>query len=130
MTFGRVDANQSELTECFRKLGCSVDPLYSQLGKGRPDLLVSLQGITWGVEIKDFFKPPSAKRLTHLEKAWHASWQGRIHIIETERQAHALVTYYKRMAKIMAASIFLRGPGEVAPSLPQQKNNPEIPGCL
>ena len=47
----KVDANHTSTVAAFRKLGCSVLSLAS-LGKGVPDLLVSLGGITWLVEVK------------------------------------------------------------------------------
>jgi hypothetical protein len=47
----KIDANQTELVEAFRRLGCSVLSL-AAVGKGVPDLLVATRGITWLVEVK------------------------------------------------------------------------------
>jgi len=47
----RTDTNHTTIVAAFRKLGCSVLSLAS-LGRGVPDLLVSLGGITWLVEVK------------------------------------------------------------------------------
>ena len=47
----RTDSNHLELVKAFRTLGCSVLSL-AAVGKGVPDLLVSIKGITWLVEVK------------------------------------------------------------------------------
>lgn len=130
MTYGRTDNNHGPLIDCFRKLGCTVEPRLAQLGQGAPDLLCAIDGMNFLVEVKNFFLPPSRRRLTPDEKKYHAAWRGRIHLIETEQQAMDLVKHYRRMAKILVASIFLPGPGDTTSSLPQQKNNPEITRCL
>ena len=66
----RVDGNHAEIVDCFKKLGCSVLSL-APLGKGVPDLLVAIKGITWLVE----FKMPKGKETTdQIEFA--ATWKG------------------------------------------------------
>lgn len=104
MAYGRTDSNQSTIVDCFRKLGCSVDPMLSQIGKGRPDLMLGIAGFNVLVEVKDFFLPPSRKKLTPDEKKYHAEWRGRIHLIETEQQAHDLVKHYRSKARALEAA--------------------------
>ena len=66
----RVDANHVEVVEAFRKMGCSVLSL-AALGKGVPDLLVAVQGITWLIEIKS---GKGKENLIQLE--WAENWKG------------------------------------------------------
>ena len=66
----KVDANHTEMVSAFRKLGCSVLSLAS-LGRGVPDLLVSLGGITWLVEVK----MPKGKE-TADQIAFISGWKG------------------------------------------------------
>ena len=66
----KIDGNQTELVEAFRTLGCSVTSL-AAVGKGVPDLLVSIKGITWLVEVK---MPKGKETPDQVEFA--ASWQG------------------------------------------------------
>mgnify|MGYP003671861563 CR=1 FL=1 len=66
----RVDGNQSQLAAAFRSLGCSVLSL-APLGKGVPDLLVAIKGITWLVEVK---MPKGKETADQIEFA--ATWKG------------------------------------------------------
>ena len=84
----RVDSNHIEIVKAFRKLGCSVLSLAS-LGKGVPDLLVAVHGITWLVEIKAGKGKENA-----LQTAWGASWQGSRALVRDTDDVELLV---KRM---------------------------------
>ena len=66
----KIDANQTELVEAFRRLGCSVLSL-ATVGKGVPDLLVATSGITWLVEVKIPKGKENQKQLEFAE-----TWQG------------------------------------------------------
>ena len=66
----RTDTNHTATVAAFRKLGCSVLSLAS-LGRGVPDLLVSLGGITWLVEVK----MPKGKE-TADQIAFISGWKG------------------------------------------------------
>ena len=66
----KIDGNQTELVEAFRKLGCSVLSL-AAVGKGVPDLLVAIKGITWLVEVK---MPKGKETPDQVEFA--KTWQG------------------------------------------------------
>lgn len=76
----RVDRNQPEIVEAFRKMGWSV-LIISQL-KNCCDLFVSKSGRTIAVEIKDGDKPPSQQKLTEGEEKFMESWQGEYRIIK------------------------------------------------
>ena len=57
----------------------------SDLGNGFPDLVVSKEGYTILIEIKDGTKPPSQRRLTDDEETFHAGWKGHIAIVKSEQ---------------------------------------------
>lgn len=71
----RTDATQSEIVAALRSVGASVQSLAS-VGAGVPDLLVGLRGVTLLIECKDGSLPPSRRRLTPEQEAWHAAWSG------------------------------------------------------
>jgi len=85
--FAKVDSNQNRIVEALRKSGCSVQSLAS-VGDGCPDLLVSRTGCgNYLMEVKDFTKPPSKRRLTPDEAKWHSNWRSHVYVVETVEQA-------------------------------------------
>ena len=70
----KVDDNQSEVVALFRKLGWTV-LIISQL-KNCADIIVSKNGRTVTIEIKDGNKPPSARKLSEGEIKFRDAWQG------------------------------------------------------
>ena len=78
----RIDANQPAIVDALRSVGAAVQPLHS-VGQGCPDLLVSHRMRTYTMEIKDGSKPPSERRLTPAQIAWHDAWRDAVHIVET-----------------------------------------------
>jgi len=66
----RVDSNHLLIVSAFCKLGCSVLSL-AAVGKGVPDLLVAISGVTWLVEIKS-----GKGKENDLQLEWAKSWQG------------------------------------------------------
>jgi hypothetical protein len=83
---GRVDANQEAIVRALEKAGCSVQSL-SALGAGVPDLLVGTRDRNCLLEIKDSSKPPSARKLTPAQEAWHKSWRGKVAVVTTPLEA-------------------------------------------
>ena len=81
-----VDANQAEIVSMLRTVGCSVQPLH-RVGQGCPDLLVGYQGQNLLMEVKDGQKPPSARKLTPPEAAWHETWRGQVVTVSSVREA-------------------------------------------
>ncbi|SEN71732.1 hypothetical protein SAMN05216404_106176 [Nitrosospira multiformis] len=84
MTFrraARVDANQPEIVDAFRKMGCSV-AIVSQLKK-LCDLFVSKNKKTAAIEIKDGSLPKSKRQLTEGEMDFMHSWKGLYFIVES-----------------------------------------------
>lgn len=76
----KVDANQNEITAALRKVGATVQHLHS-IGAGCPDLLVGLGGQNYLLEIKDGSLPPSKRKLTRDELAWHGWWAGEVFVV-------------------------------------------------
>jgi hypothetical protein len=86
----RVDANQKEIVEAFRKLGATVLHLH-QIGQGCPDILVGYQGSNYLVEIKDGAKSPSHRKLTDDQKTFHSKWNGQVCIINSINEIKPLL---------------------------------------
>jgi len=91
----KADNNQPEIVRAFRELGCSVQHLHA-VGQGCPDILIGKYGLNLLVEIKDGKNMPSKKRLTQDEADWHRQWRGQVCIVESTKQAVALITKLAR----------------------------------
>lgn len=90
MTTKRADANQPDIVQALRQAGASVQHLH-EVGRGCPDILVGFRGMNYVAEIKDGNKPPSKRKLTPDEQAWHLAWRGKVEIIETVDDALKLI---------------------------------------
>lgn len=77
----KIDANQPTIVKELRKLGWYV-LLVSQL-KNCCDIIISKNGRTVAVEIKDGSKPPSARKLSEGEQKFKDEWQGEYALIES-----------------------------------------------
>ncbi len=77
----RIDANQPEIVKTFRKFGWYV-LIISQL-KNCCDIIVSKNGRTIAVEIKDGSKPKSKQKLTEGEIKFRNEWQGEYKLIKS-----------------------------------------------
>lgn len=91
MRAAKVDANQSEIVEALRRVGCSVQLLH-MVGKGCPDLLVGNMNqngvhVNWLLEVKDGSKPPSARKLTADQEIWHDNWRGQVTVVCSVHEA-------------------------------------------
>ena len=88
----RIDENQPEIITALRGIGALVQSL-SAVGGGVPDLLVGYRGRLMVIEVKDGSKPPSERKLTADQVAWHAQWAGYpVHVAESVEQAIATLT--------------------------------------
>lgn len=86
----KVDANQKEIVEALRDIGCSVLSL-AAVGSGCPDLLVGRRGINFLFEVKDGDKPKSKRKLTPDQVKFHAEWNGKIFIVESVDDAIKII---------------------------------------
>jgi hypothetical protein len=85
----RRDANEREIIEALRKAGAYVKQINDE---GAFDLLVWHAGKTLLLEVKDGKKPPSARKLTEAEAAFHAEWPGdNLFIVNSVDEALALL---------------------------------------
>ena len=82
----KVDANHAEIVAALRAVGAGVCDL-SAVGKGCPDLLVSHRNRWLLIEVKDGKKPPSARKLTPDQQAWHAAHRAQVHIVKNVDEA-------------------------------------------
>lgn len=89
-TAARIDANQTEIVNALRKIGCSVQHLHA-VGAGCPDLLIGHRGRNTLLECKDGKKPPSACKLTKDQTKWHIEWRGLVHIVYSVNDAIRVV---------------------------------------
>lgn len=86
----KVDENQTQIAQAFRKLGASVLFLHG-VGMGCPDILVGIRGRNLLVEIKDGNKAPSKRKLTDWQEKWHADWRGQADVVESLDDVERLI---------------------------------------
>jgi len=84
----KVDANQPEIVKAFREFGWYV-LIISQL-KNCCDIIVSRDGRTIAVEIKDGEKPPSQQKLSEGELKFQREWLGEYEIIRSYNDVYEL----------------------------------------
>ena len=96
MSFGnRTDANHAAIRARFREL-CPVVIDCSQIGMGFADLLVVTQDNELIlVEVKDGSKPPSARRLTEMQKKVAARLCGHFAVVKSKHDAQAVSMGFK-----------------------------------
>lgn len=90
MRAARTDRNQTTIVQGLRGAGASVTIL-SMVGNGVPDILVGFRGINYLMEIKDWKKPPSKRKLTPLEQEFFDTWRGQVDKIETLDDALSVI---------------------------------------
>ena len=86
----KIDSNHNEVVDALRKAGASVQSL-AAIGKGVPDLLVSIRGVNLLMEIKDGSKPKSAQKLTEDQLKWHGAWQGPVCVVDGPEAALRII---------------------------------------
>ena len=78
MRAAKVDANQSQIVQALRAVGCTVQCLHT-VGQGVPDLLVGFSGKNILVKVKDGPKP----KLTPDQVVWHSEWKGQVCVVRS-----------------------------------------------
>lgn len=77
----KIDRNQPEIVEIFERYGFSVQRAQA-MGSGFPDLILGYGGRNYLVEVKDWQKKPSERKLNDLQREWHAAWKGQVCVVE------------------------------------------------
>lgn len=95
----RVDDNQRDITQTLRQLNISV-AITSKLGDGFPDLVLGYDGHNYLIELKDFKKPKSQKKLTDCEAQFLRVWQGQYAVCETLSDILKAIGYVATVDKI------------------------------
>lgn len=72
MTYKKIDKNHTEIVECARKLGFSVQSLHT-VGKDCPDAIFGYDNLNLYCEIKS-----ENGKLSDGQQDYHDSWQGQI----------------------------------------------------
>jgi hypothetical protein len=88
MRAAKIDANQPEIVEALRSVGCTVQSL-ATIGKGCPDLLVAKQNTPPGMWLVEVKGPKGT--LTPDQVDFLAAWNGPVHIVRTVDDALQLV---------------------------------------
>jgi Holliday junction resolvase len=73
----RVDANHLDICHALRKHGCSVQSL-AAIGKGVPDIVLAIGGVTYLAEIKDKDGRNKKCTLTPDQVKFHENWKSEI----------------------------------------------------
>jgi len=90
MRYAKVDQNHTQVVSALRAAGASVQSL-AAVGKGVPDLLVSINGVNILMEVKDGNKPKSAQKLTEDQIKWHGAWQGPVCVVDGPEAALRMI---------------------------------------
>jgi hypothetical protein len=94
----KIDLNQNDIVDAFRKLGASVLVL-SAVGQGCPDALVGMRSrhrrINVLVEIKG-----ARGKLTPDQISFHSEWKGDARIIRTVEEAAQLVNEIRSLGAL------------------------------
>lgn len=96
----KIDRNQPEIVEFFRKSGCSVS-ITSAVGDGFPDLVVGFGGITVLVEVKDGEQVPSKQKLTEDQVIFFDEFKGAKTVVNSIKDAAKLVALLKEMSAMV-----------------------------
>lgn len=109
----RVDANQGEIVDGLRQIGCSV-AITSSLGSGFPDLCVGSRGRNSLLEIKQSGVSPSKRALTEDEAKWHADWKGQVATVEGLQEAIKVVRTDQSVYRQQRSAMIHRETGKIA----------------
>lgn len=94
----RVDENHEAVVRALRTAGATVQSL-ADVGRGVPDLLVGWKGQNLLIEVKDGRKPPSQRRLTADQVAWHSIWPSPVYVVECPEDALEVLGLRKAAAQ-------------------------------
>lgn len=81
----RTDRNHTEIVKALRSIGCEVQSL-AGIGKGCPDLLVSLRQRMYLFEVKS-----KGGKLTPDQKAWIGKWRAPVYVVHDVDECLAML---------------------------------------
>jgi len=81
----KIDVNQPEIVDHFRKFGASVTHLHAVHG-GVPDLLIGYQGKNYLIEVKS-----EKGNLNELQVAYFDNWNGQACVIRNKNEVEELL---------------------------------------
>ena len=84
----KVDANQAEIVDALRRVGCLVEDM-SAAGGGFPDLLVGAPHGRKMIYLMEVKNPKAKGKLNALQQKWHAAWQGHVCVVSSVEEALA-----------------------------------------
>jgi hypothetical protein len=88
----RVDKNQLEAIHAFKAAMPDASVFdASACGEGFPDLVVGWRGKNYLFEVKNPDVRPSDRKLTEPQVAFHASWQGQVHVVHSAAEMLAIM---------------------------------------
>lgn len=79
----KLDVNQRGIVSELRGYPGLTVHSTAALGCGFPDIIVGYQARNWLFEIKNHGAPPSKRKLTEDEAAWHMTWCGHVDVAES-----------------------------------------------
>ena len=79
----RKDANQDEIVEALKKIGCTVEVI------GRPvDLLVGIEALNFLFDVKN---PETGHGKTPAQRKFFERWKGQVRVIHSAEEACKVV---------------------------------------
>ena len=97
----KIDLNQNDIVDAFRKLGASVLVL-SAVGQGCPDILVGIRSLNRRINVLVEIKGIKGA-LTSDQFTFHCEWKGDVRIVRTIEDAAQLVNEMKSLGALCVA---------------------------
>ncbi len=94
-----MDSNQPAVVKALRDIGVSVKVVSET--KGFCDIIAGYRGVNVLLEIKDGSLPPSARKLTADEQAFHDTWAGQIAIVTSPEDAQLAVIEHAKIRGVL-----------------------------
>ncbi len=81
----KIDANQTDIVEALRAIGCTVQSL-AAVGHGCPDILVGYRGQNLVFEVK-----VGKAKLRSKQELWRKFWRGQVDTIRSFEDAKIIL---------------------------------------
>tara|TARA_R110000803_G_scaffold142564_3_gene208831 strand:+ start:169 stop:459 length:291 start_codon:yes stop_codon:yes gene_type:complete len=83
----KVDANQHQIIDDLKKIGCQVEPLMGSAGM--PDLICCLRNRLVMFEIKN---PDGKNKVNSFQIDFHEKFKGHCHVVRSSQEALEIMT--------------------------------------